>query len=154
MKSGNDNPWFKPWFNILLHTQSILCATVDSQCLEYLGCITLAPGCHPPQEKWKVRATKDFGKIFHKSGHPDKLAQPFEKNSEHLPRACTKTGKWRKTTWPVCSLHQLEKLPHSGVTDVTDCDSKSLVTGCLFWQLFSNVWKRQSGWVGISKCSL
>ena len=126
-----------------------MCATVDSQCLEYLGCITLAPGCHPPQEKW---ATRNFERNFHKSGHPDKLAQPFEKISEHLPRACTKTEKWRKTTWPVCSLHQLEKLPHSGVYDTTDCDSKSLVTGCLFWQLFSNVWKRQSGWVGLSKC--
>ena len=28
---------FKPWFNILMHTQSIVCATVDSCCLEYLG---------------------------------------------------------------------------------------------------------------------
>ena len=28
-------------FNISLHTQSIVCATVDSQFLEYLGCITL-----------------------------------------------------------------------------------------------------------------
>ena len=26
----------------MMHTQSILCATVDSQCLEYLGCITLS----------------------------------------------------------------------------------------------------------------
>ena len=25
-----------PWFNILLHTPSIVCATVDSQCSEYL----------------------------------------------------------------------------------------------------------------------
>ena len=41
LKSENNNPWFKPWFNILLHTQSIVCATVDSQCLEYLGYITL-----------------------------------------------------------------------------------------------------------------
>ena len=31
----------KPWFDILLHTQSIVCATVDSQCFEYLGYITL-----------------------------------------------------------------------------------------------------------------
>ena len=37
LKSENNNPWF----NILLHTQSIVCATVDSQCLEYLGYITL-----------------------------------------------------------------------------------------------------------------
>ena len=45
LKSENNNPWFKPWFNILLHTQSIVCATVDSQCLEYLGCITLTELC-------------------------------------------------------------------------------------------------------------
>ena len=38
LKSENNNPWF----NILLHTQSIVCATVDSHCLEYLGYITLA----------------------------------------------------------------------------------------------------------------
>ena len=37
LKSERNNPRF----NILLHTQSILCATVDSQCLEYLGYITL-----------------------------------------------------------------------------------------------------------------
>ena len=37
LKSETNNPWF----NILLHTQSIVCATVDSQCLEYLGYITL-----------------------------------------------------------------------------------------------------------------
>ena len=41
LKSENNNPWFKPWFNILLHTQSIVCATLDSQCLEYLGYMTL-----------------------------------------------------------------------------------------------------------------
>ena len=41
LKSENNNTWFKPWFNILLHTQSIVCATVDSQCLEYLGYINL-----------------------------------------------------------------------------------------------------------------
>ena len=41
LKSENNNPWFKPWFNILLHTQSIVRSTVDSQCLEYLGYITL-----------------------------------------------------------------------------------------------------------------
>ena len=33
LKGENNNPWF----NILLHTQSIVCAIVDSQCLEYLG---------------------------------------------------------------------------------------------------------------------
>ena len=31
----------KPWCNIFLHTQSNVRATVDSQCLEYLECITL-----------------------------------------------------------------------------------------------------------------
>ena len=36
MKSENNNPWFIPWFNVLLYSQSIVCATVDSQCLEYL----------------------------------------------------------------------------------------------------------------------
>ena len=41
LKSENNNPWFKPWSTILLHTQSIVCATVNSQCLEYLGCISL-----------------------------------------------------------------------------------------------------------------
>ena len=41
LKSERNNPWFKPWFNILLHTQSIVCATVKSQCLEYLVCIPL-----------------------------------------------------------------------------------------------------------------
>ena len=41
MKSENNNPWFKAWFNILLHTQSIVWATVDSQCLEKFGYITL-----------------------------------------------------------------------------------------------------------------
>ena len=41
LKSERNNPWFKPWFNILLHTQSIVCATVSGQCLEYLEYITL-----------------------------------------------------------------------------------------------------------------
>ena len=36
LKSENNNPWFKPWCNILLHTQSIVCATIDSLCLEYI----------------------------------------------------------------------------------------------------------------------
>ena len=31
----------KPWFNSSLCTQSIVCSTVGSQCLEYLGRITL-----------------------------------------------------------------------------------------------------------------
>ena len=37
LKSENNNPRFKPWFDILLHTQQYL----DSQYLEYLGYITL-----------------------------------------------------------------------------------------------------------------
>ena len=28
LKSERNNWWFKPWFNIILHTQSIVCATV------------------------------------------------------------------------------------------------------------------------------
>ena len=40
LKIENDNPWFNPWFNILPHTQSIVCATIDSPCLEYLEYIT------------------------------------------------------------------------------------------------------------------
>ena len=49
LKSENNKPWFKPLFNILLHTQSIVCATVDSQFLEYLGYISLGRG----QKLWK-----------------------------------------------------------------------------------------------------
>ena len=41
LKSKRKNPWFKPWFNILMHTQLIVCATVYGQCLEYLVYITL-----------------------------------------------------------------------------------------------------------------
>ena len=41
LKNERNKPWFKPWFNISLHTQSIVCATVRGQRLEYLGCITL-----------------------------------------------------------------------------------------------------------------
>ena len=29
LKSERNNPWFKPWFNILLHTQPIVCASVN-----------------------------------------------------------------------------------------------------------------------------
>ena len=41
LKSENNNPWFKHWFDNLLNTQSIVCATVDTQCLEYLENMTL-----------------------------------------------------------------------------------------------------------------
>ena len=36
VKNENNNLWFKSWSNILPHTRSIVCATVDSQCLKYL----------------------------------------------------------------------------------------------------------------------
>ena len=39
--SGQSGPWFKPLFNILLHTHSNVCATVWGQCLEYLVYIAL-----------------------------------------------------------------------------------------------------------------
>ena len=35
LKREKYNPWFKLWFDILMHTQSIMCVTVDSWCLEY-----------------------------------------------------------------------------------------------------------------------
>ena len=57
MKSENNNPWFKPWFNILLHTQSIVCATVNSQCLEYLGYISLT----------LMQRCREFQEIFDRS---------------------------------------------------------------------------------------
>ena len=37
LKSENNNPWFKPWSNILRHTQSIVCAPLDSQVFRVLG---------------------------------------------------------------------------------------------------------------------
>ena len=43
-KSERNNSWFKLWFNILLHTKSIACATVFGQCLGYLGYIILGAG--------------------------------------------------------------------------------------------------------------
>jgi hypothetical protein len=43
-KVKRKNPWFKPWFNILWHPQSIVDVTVKGQCLEYLGYVTLAWG--------------------------------------------------------------------------------------------------------------
>ena len=39
LKSERNNPWFKPWFRILL--QPIVYARRWGQCLEYLGYITL-----------------------------------------------------------------------------------------------------------------
>ena len=46
LKSENDNPQFKSWFNILLHTQSIVCATVDSQCFRVLGIYNFDAECN------------------------------------------------------------------------------------------------------------
>ena len=37
LKSERNHPWFKPWFNILLHTQSIVFATVSMSILRVLG---------------------------------------------------------------------------------------------------------------------
>ena len=75
LKSENNNPWFKPWFNILLHTQLIVCATVESQCLEYLGCITLSSGttglpkgiCH---SHWSALHFMGYAKTFNTFGAP------------------------------------------------------------------------------------
>ena len=41
LKGERNYPWFKQWYNILLHTQSIVTARRLGQCLEYLGYITL-----------------------------------------------------------------------------------------------------------------
>ena len=62
LKSENNNPWFKPWCSILLHTQSIVCATVDSQCLEYLGCITL--DMFQEEKKFFVTLKSSFSLFF------------------------------------------------------------------------------------------
>ena len=58
LKSENNDPWLKPWFNILLHTQSIVCATVDSQCFKYLGYITLTL----PKILWDCKQALAFKK--------------------------------------------------------------------------------------------
>ena len=60
LKSENNNPWFKPWFDILLHTQSIVSATVDSQCLKYLGYITLTSGLFVYKEFFKVQLIREL----------------------------------------------------------------------------------------------
>ena len=52
---------FKPRFNILLYTQSIVCATVQGQYLEYLGCITLTLACLPACD---VRYITFFSSVF------------------------------------------------------------------------------------------
>ena len=61
LKSENNNPWYKPWFNILLHT---------SQCLEYLGCITLDE---------KVALEEAGSIITVTAGDPDKEKEMKEK---------------------------------------------------------------------------
>ena len=35
LKSERNNPWFEPWFNILLHTQSTVCTTVKVNRLDF-----------------------------------------------------------------------------------------------------------------------
>ena len=62
LKSENNNPRF----NILLHTQSIVCATVDSQCLEYLVYITLSYALilHAAQASQRKRKWKCFFTIL------------------------------------------------------------------------------------------
>ena len=54
LKSERNNPWLNPWFNVLLHTQFFVCATVKGQCLDYLGYITLAQSCNF-QNIWFMR---------------------------------------------------------------------------------------------------
>ena len=53
LKSENNNPWFKPGLNTLLHTQSIVCATVDSQCLEYLKIYNFGKFVGHIDSEWK-----------------------------------------------------------------------------------------------------
>ena len=87
LKSERNNQWFKPWFIILLHKQSIVCATVDSHCLEYLGYITLEYYIKPLFQyllvfrissqlacwticiNWNKREPFDFRPHFSNSGH-------------------------------------------------------------------------------------
>ena len=69
--------WKKnPWFNILLHTQSIVCVTVSGQCLEYYVYSTLHYTwkssllweiCASKTEKWKnvaIKSTLVWHKMF------------------------------------------------------------------------------------------
>ena len=67
LKSERNNTWFIPWFNILLHTQSIVCATVLGQCLEYLGYITL------PLTKSSLNISLCQSKLKRKCLPPDTL---------------------------------------------------------------------------------
>ena len=67
LKSETNNPWFIPWFNILLHTQSIVCATVLGQCLECLGYITL------PLTKSSLNISLCQSKLKRKCLPPDTL---------------------------------------------------------------------------------
>ena len=78
MKSERNNPWFKPWFNILLHTESIVCETVKGQCLEHLGYITLTG--------YRVSAAKMY--LYHgsKIAKLDHIEQKFHKNYENLQK--------------------------------------------------------------------
>ena len=60
LKSENNNPWFKPWFNILLHTQSINCV-----CHSVLGIYNFAAliemcscCCWVMKQRWICVSTK------------------------------------------------------------------------------------------------
>ena len=53
MKSENRDPWFKPGLNILMHTQSIVCAIVDSYCLEYLKIYNFGKFVGHIDSEWK-----------------------------------------------------------------------------------------------------
>ena len=50
LKIENDNPWFKLWFNILLHTQSIVCATADTSAFRVLGIYNFGQQYNIPSE--------------------------------------------------------------------------------------------------------
>ena len=54
LESERNNPRFKPWFNVLLHTQSIVCATVLGQYLEYLGCMYNFDSIAAKQILWEM----------------------------------------------------------------------------------------------------
>ena len=60
LEKWKKNPWFKPWFNILLHTQSIVYATVYGQSLVD----TIEDLC--TQIRLHMRYMGKFGVTFHK----------------------------------------------------------------------------------------
>ena len=60
LKSETDNPWFKPWFIILLHTQLCVPQKIVSV---YLGYITLAIG----KAFWPFCPPKRFMSLRHET---------------------------------------------------------------------------------------